>query len=71
MALFYIIGSVIIIIMNIKNLPSSIALIFTAAFNPQAVIGGGLGIGIQQAMRFPAVYSLTKLVWVLLLMLTL
>lgn len=52
MALFYIIGSVIIIIMNIKNLPSSIALIFTAAFNPQAVIGGGLGIGIQQAMRF-------------------
>ena len=52
MALFYIIGSVIIIIMNIKNLPSSIALIFTSAFNPQAVIGGGLGIGIQQAMRF-------------------
>ena len=52
MALFYIIGSVIIVIMNIKNLPSSIALIFTGAFNPQAVIGGGLGIGIQQAMRF-------------------
>lgn len=52
MALFYIIGSVIIIIMNIRNLPSSIVLIFTSAFNPQAVIGGGLGIGIQQAMRF-------------------
>ena len=52
MALFYIIGSIIILIMNIRNLPSSIALIFTSAFNPQAVIGGGLGIGIQQAMRF-------------------
>lgn len=52
MALFYIIGSMIILIMNIKNLPSSIVLIFTSAFNPQAVIGGGLGIGIQQAMRF-------------------
>lgn len=52
MALFYIIGSLIIIIMNIKNLPSSIALIFISAFNPQAVIGGGLGIGVQQAMRF-------------------
>lgn len=52
MALFYIIGSVIILIMNIKNLPSSIVLIFTSAFNPQAVIGGGLGIGVQQAMRF-------------------
>lgn len=52
MALFYIIGSVIIIIMNIGNLTSSIALIFQGAFNPQAVIGGGLGIGIQQAMRF-------------------
>ena len=52
MALFYIIGSVIILIMNIRNLPSSIALIFTSAFNPQAVIGGGLGISIQQAMRF-------------------
>ena len=46
MALFYIIGSVIILIMNIKNLPSSIVLIFTSAFNPQAVIGGGLGIGV-------------------------
>ncbi len=52
MALFYIIGSIIILIMNIRNLPSSIALLFTSAFNPQAVIGGGLGIGIQQAMRF-------------------
>ena len=52
MALFYIIGSVIILIMNIKNLPSSIVLIFTSAFNPQAVIGGGLGIGVQQAMRY-------------------
>ena len=52
MALFYIIGSIIILIMNIKNLPSSIALIFASAFNPQAVIGGGLGISIQQAMRF-------------------
>ena len=52
MALFYIIGSVIILIMNIKNLPSSIVLIFTSAFNPQAVIGGGFGIGVQQAMRY-------------------
>lgn len=52
MALFYIIGSVIILIMNIKNLPSSIVLIFASAFNPQAVIGGGLGIGVQQAMRY-------------------
>ena len=52
MALFYIVGSIIILIMNYKNLPSSIVLIFTSAFNPQAVIGGGLGIGIQQAMRY-------------------
>ncbi|MCZ9851565.1 alanine/glycine:cation symporter family protein [Brachyspira hyodysenteriae] len=52
MALFYIIGSLIIILMNIENLASSIILIFTSAFNPQAVIGGGLGIGVQQAMRF-------------------
>ena len=52
MALFYIIGSLIIILMNIENLGSSIVLIFTSAFNPQAVIGGGLGIGVQQAMRF-------------------
>ena len=52
MALFYIIGSIIILIMNIRNLPSSIVLIFTSAFNPQAAIGGGLGIGIQQAMRY-------------------
>ncbi|WP_300367406.1 sodium:alanine symporter family protein [Brachyspira sp.] len=52
MALFYIIGSLIIILMNIENLLPSILLIFKAAFNPQAAIGGGLGISVQQAMRF-------------------
>ncbi|WP_295154018.1 sodium:alanine symporter family protein [uncultured Brachyspira sp.] len=52
MALFYIIGSLIIILMNIEKLPNSILLIFKSAFNPQAVIGGGLGISVQRAVRF-------------------
>ena len=52
MAAFYILGALIILIMNIKNVPLAFSQIFVAAFNPQAVVGGGLGISIQAALRF-------------------
>lgn len=52
MAALYIVGALIILIINIKNVPHAFYLIFTAAFNPEAIIGGTLGIGIQKAMRF-------------------
>lgn len=52
MAAFYILGGLIILILNIKNVPHAFYQIFVSAFNPQAVIGGGLGIVVQKAMRF-------------------
>ncbi|HEY8362478.1 MAG TPA: sodium:alanine symporter family protein [Tissierellaceae bacterium] len=52
MAAFYIIGALIVIILNIKNLPSAIALIVKSAFTGQAAIGGFAGATIMQAMRY-------------------
>lgn len=40
MAGFYIIGALVLIIMNIGNLPNVIRMIFVGAFNPEAAIGG-------------------------------
>lgn len=52
MGLLYISGAIIFLIFNITKIPHAFYMIFISAFNPQAVIGGSLGIGIQQAMRF-------------------
>ncbi|MBU3877076.1 sodium:alanine symporter family protein [Faecalicatena sp. AGMB00832] len=51
MALFYIIGSLIVIIANIQNLPLAFKEIFVGAFAPQAIGGGVLGATIQKAMQ--------------------
>ena len=37
---------------NWRNLPGVFVSIFTAAFNPSAVLGGAAGITVQKAMRF-------------------
>ena len=52
MACFYLVGGLVMLIANITNLPHAFALIFEGAFNPQAILGGAVGIGIQQAMRY-------------------
>lgn len=52
MAFAYIFGSFLIVILNIGELIPSILMIFQGAFTPQAVGGGVLGIGIQQAIRY-------------------
>ena len=52
MAAFYILGCVIILVMNYKALPNAFAQIFVLAFNPQAMAGGVAGVTVQQAMRF-------------------
>src|SRR5699024_1635498 len=51
-AFAYIFGSFLIVILNIGDLIPSILMIFQGAFTPQAVGGGVLGIGIQQAIRY-------------------
>lgn len=55
MAIFYIIAGLIIVVMNIQNLPSGIVMIFKMAFSSQAVAGGGAGVitaGVMNAMRY-------------------
>ena len=52
MACFYIVGSLIAIFMNVENLLPAFKSIFVGAFNPQAVLGGALGVGVKEAMRF-------------------
>lgn len=52
MAGFYIIGTLIIIIMNIGSVPGAFREIFVGAFSPAAVMGGAAGVGIKQAIRY-------------------
>lgn len=49
MAVFYIIAGIIVIIINIQNVPAGVAMIIKMAFSPQAV-GGGLCGSITAAM---------------------
>ena len=52
MAVFYIVGCLFVILVNIENLPSAIVLIVKSAFNFDAGVGAATGIGILVAMRF-------------------
>lgn len=52
MALFYIVGSLVVLVINRANLLPALSSIFVGAFNPQAVLGGAAGIGVREAMRF-------------------
>ena len=52
MAAFYIVGCIVILIINAKALPASLAQVFVLAFQPQAMAGGIAGVTVQQAMRF-------------------
>ncbi|MCT4619383.1 MAG: sodium:alanine symporter family protein [Marinisporobacter sp.] len=51
MAAFYIIGSVIILLMNIDLVPGTISLIIKSAFSPTAAAGGFLGATVMMAIR--------------------
>ncbi len=52
MAIVYIIGSLIIIFMNISSLGWAFGQIFYYAFNPMAATGGFAGAGVAAAVRF-------------------
>ncbi|NRG43590.1 sodium:alanine symporter family protein [Bacillus sp. CRN 9] len=47
MALFYLAGGLIIIILNITEVPAAFALIINEAFNPSAAAGGAVGMAIR------------------------
>lgn len=52
MALFYIAGCLLLLVWKIDTVPETICLIFRDAFRPQAAVGGFLGAGVAQAMRY-------------------
>ncbi len=51
MAGLYILGVIIVIVFNFKNIPNAIKLIIESAFNPKAAIGGAVGVSIITVMK--------------------
>ncbi|MEG0777782.1 MAG: sodium:alanine symporter family protein [Oscillospiraceae bacterium] len=51
MSLIYIVGALMVVITNIGSIGEVMKSIFVGAFNPSAVLGGAVGIGIMQAMK--------------------
>ena len=52
MAVLYIIGCVVILVLNPAGLVLAVKQIFVGAFAPQAIMGGALGVTVQKAMRY-------------------
>jgi len=52
MAGFYILGAIVIVLLNIEQFVPMIKLIITSAFTPQAAAGGFFGATVKEAMRF-------------------
>lgn len=52
MAAVYLIGGTYVILEHLSEVGPAFALIFEAAFNPQAVAGGALGLTVAKAMQF-------------------
>ncbi len=52
MAAFYIIGCLIVLVINRSQLLPALESILIGAFRPQALLGGAAGIGVQKAMRY-------------------
>jgi len=52
MAVFYVLGCIIILALKFNTIPATIILIFKSAFTGQAAIGGFIGVGMKEAVRF-------------------
>ena len=52
MAVFYVLGCAVILILNFDKLPGTISLILSSAFSGHAAVGGFLGAGAKEAMRY-------------------
>ncbi len=50
MAVLYLAGSLVVIFANVTRLPEAIGMIFRFAFNPAALLGGGLGYALKEAI---------------------
>ncbi|HEX7358135.1 MAG TPA: sodium:alanine symporter family protein [Ignavibacteriaceae bacterium] len=52
MAITYVLGCLIILGMNIHGIPDTVMLIINSAFSGHAVVGGFIGAGMKEAIRF-------------------
>lgn len=52
MAVFYILGCIILLVLNHKSLPGTIQIILNSAFSGHAALGGFIGAGIKETMRW-------------------
>jgi len=52
MAIFYVIGCLALLVMNFKTIPASFVLIVKSAFSGQAAVGGFIGAGVREVIRF-------------------
>jgi AGCS family alanine or glycine:cation symporter len=52
MAMFYVLGCLVILALKFDTIPATIMLILKSAFTGQAAIGGFLGAGMKEAVRF-------------------
>lgn len=50
MAVFYIVGALVILVLNFSGIPTAFGLIFSSAFSPKAAVGGFAGATVMQAM---------------------
>jgi AGCS family alanine or glycine:cation symporter len=52
MALFYVLGCLALLVIHADRIPESLRLIVAGAFSGQAAVGGFLGAGVREAIRF-------------------
>src|SRR5438093_13454867 len=52
MAVFYVLGCLIILVINAAEIPRTVALIVTTAFSGHAVVGGFARAGVREAIRY-------------------
>ena len=50
MAILYIVGGLIILVVRVKYLPETVGMIFKYAFRPDSLIGGGIGYALKTAI---------------------
>ena len=51
MACLYLLGGLIIVLINFQNIPYMLQAIFVGAFNPRAVMGGAFGVAMKEAVK--------------------
>lgn len=52
MAIFYVLGCAVLLVMKASSIPDTVRLIVETAFTGQAAVGGFLGAGVRQALRY-------------------